>query len=72
MGIRFVMTTKAARQQAVEQALASAVLEGYTPTVGFFADARAVINGSITIEQARARSLERALNALEGKVRKHQ
>jgi hypothetical protein len=55
------MTTKAAKQQAVEQALASAALEGHTPTFAFLADAQAVINGTMTPEQARARSLERAL-----------
>jgi len=54
-------TTEAERRHAHEQALASAMIEGYEPTPEFLADCEAVIAGTMTREQARAASLARAL-----------
>ena len=45
---------------ALEQALASAAIEGHEPTADFLADAEAVARGAMTPEQARAASLARA------------
>jgi hypothetical protein len=54
-------TTKAERRLAHEQALASTRIEGHAPTPEFLADCAAVIEGTMTREQARAASLARAL-----------
>ena len=54
-------TTKAERRLAHDQALASTRIEGHTPTPEFLADCAAVIEGTMTHEQARAASLARAL-----------
>lgn len=49
------------RRQWHEQALASTRLEGHEPTPEFLADCEAVIEGTLSREEARARSLARAL-----------
>lgn len=54
-------TTKAQRRLAHEQALASTRIEGHQPSPEFLADCEAVIEGTMTHEQARAASLARAL-----------
>lgn len=54
-------STKAQRRLAHEQALASTRIEGHEPTPEFLADCEAVIEGSMTRDQARAASLARAL-----------
>jgi hypothetical protein len=54
-------TTKAERLLAHDQALASTRIEGHAPTPEFLADCAAVIEGTMTREQARAASLARAL-----------
>ncbi|MFX8242838.1 antitoxin VbhA family protein, partial [Acinetobacter baumannii] len=54
-------TTKAQRRQAHEQALASTRIEGHQPSPEFLADCEAVIEGTMTRDQARAASLARAL-----------
>ena len=53
----------AQRRLAHEQALASTRLEGHEPTPEFLADGEAVIAGTMTLAQARAASLARALAA---------
>lgn len=55
-----MITTKAARRLAHEQALASTRIEGHRPSAEFLADCEAVIEGSMSHEQARAASLARA------------
>lgn len=55
-------TTKAERRLAHDQALASTRLEGHQPSAEFLADCEAVIDGTMTRDQARAASLARALN----------
>ncbi|MBB3285024.1 antitoxin VbhA family protein [Mitsuaria sp. BK037] len=55
-----MITTKAARRLAHEQALASTRIEGHRPSAEFLADCEAVIEGSMSQEQARAASLARA------------
>lgn len=60
-GIAMTVTTKAQRRLAHEQALASTRIEGHQPTPEFLADCEAVIEGTMTREQARAASLARAL-----------
>jgi hypothetical protein len=52
---------KALRQLAHEQALASTRIEGHVPTSAFLADCAAVVDGTMTRDQARAASLARAL-----------
>ena len=54
-------STEAERRWAHMQALASTRLSGHEPTPEFLADCEAVINGTMTQEQARAASLARAL-----------
>jgi hypothetical protein len=60
-GLHVSVTTKAQRRVAHEQALASTRIEGHIPTAEFLADCEAVIEGTMTREQARAASLARAL-----------
>lgn len=60
-GIDMTITTKAQRRLAHEQALASTRIEGHQPTPEFLADCEAVIEGTMTRDQARAASLARAL-----------
>jgi len=55
------MTTKAERRLAHEQALASTRITGHLPSPEFLANGEAVIDGTMTNEEARVRSLERAL-----------
>ncbi len=55
------MTTKEERCWAHEQSLASARIEGYVPDPAFLADYEAVIERTMTTEQALAASLARAL-----------
>lgn len=56
-----IETTKAERLLAHDQALASTRISGHTPTPEFLADCAALIEGTMTPEQARAASLARAL-----------
>lgn len=56
-------TAKAERRWANDQALANASIEGHVPSPEFLEDCEAVIQGTMTNEEARARSLERALAA---------
>lgn len=60
-GIAMTITTKAQRRMAHEQALASTRIEGHQPSPEFLADCEAVIEGTMTRDQARAASLARAL-----------
>ena len=53
--------TEAERRLAHGQALASARIEGFVPSPEFKNDCEAVIAGTMTRDEARARSLERAL-----------
>ena len=55
------VSTEAERRFAHEQALANTRIEGHVPTPEFLADCEAVIAGTMTEDQARARSLARAL-----------
>ena len=52
---------KAMRQLAQEQALASTRIEGHVPTAAFLSDCAAVVEGTMTRDQARAASLARAM-----------
>lgn len=54
-------TTTAERRYAHEQALASTRIEGHQPSPEFLADCEAVVNGTMTRDEARAASLARAL-----------
>lgn len=49
------------RREAYRQAIASTRLEGHEPTPEFLADRKAVIQGTMTPDQARSRSLARAI-----------
>lgn len=53
--------SEAERRAAHEQALASTRISGHAPTPEFLSDVEAVINGTMTNEEARAASLARAL-----------
>ena len=53
----------AERRWAAEQALANASIEGHVPSQEFLEDCEAVIQGTMTTEDAGARSLARALAA---------
>lgn len=53
--------SEAERRLAHEQALASTRIEGHVPTAEFLTDSEAVVAGTMTEAQARARSLARAL-----------
>lgn len=55
------VSTEAERRFAHEQALANTRIEGHVPTPEFLADSEAVIAGTMTEDEARARSLARAL-----------
>ncbi len=55
------VTTEAERRLAHEQALANTRISGHVPTPEFLADCEAEIQGTMTLEQVHARSLERAL-----------
>lgn len=54
---------KAERRWLNEQALASARIEGHLPSQEYLSDCQAWIDGSMANEEARARSLARALTA---------
>lgn len=56
------MSTRNQRRVAADQALASTRLEGHVPTPEFVADCQAVVAGTLTTEQARARSLARVIH----------
>lgn len=58
------MKTEAERRIAADQALASGRIEGHVPSAEFLADSAAVVAGTMTLEEAGARSLARA-KALE-------
>jgi hypothetical protein len=60
-GTAMTKTSKAERRWAHEQALASTRISGHQPSAEFLADCEAVIEGTMTHEQARAASLARAL-----------
>lgn len=60
-GIAMTTTTKAQRRLVHEQALASTRIEGHQPSPEFLADCEAVVEGTMTRDQARAASLARAL-----------
>jgi hypothetical protein len=51
----------AERRWANRQALANASIEGFVPCPEFLGDCEAVIQGEMTEEESRARSLARAL-----------
>jgi hypothetical protein len=53
----------AERRWANRQAIANASIEGFVPSPEFLADCEAVVLGTINEEEARARSLARALAA---------
>ena len=55
------MSTATQRRYAVDQALASTRLEGHVPTPEFLIDCEAVVAGSMSGEEARARSLARVM-----------
>ena len=59
------MKTEAERRYAAAQALASTRIEGHVPTPEFLADWEAVIAGTLTGDEARARSLARVLKEQE-------
>ena len=65
--IGMTTTTKAQRRLAHEQALACTRIEGHQPSREFLADCDAVVEGTMTRDQARAASLARAL-ARDGAV----
>lgn len=54
------MTTNEERRWAHEQSLASACIEGYVPDPAFLADCEALIEQTMTPDQAVAASLARA------------
>ena len=54
------MTTKEERRWAHEQSLASACIEGYVPDPDFLADCEALIEQTMTPDQAVTASLARA------------
>lgn len=54
---------KAERRWAHDQSLASSRIEGHVPSEAYLADSEAVIEGTMTLEEAGARSLARALAA---------
>ncbi|MDR7380448.1 DNA-binding XRE family transcriptional regulator [Rhodoferax ferrireducens] len=60
-GIDMTIITKAQRRLSHEQALASTRIEGHRPTPEFLVDCEAVVEGTMTRDQARAASLARAL-----------
>ena len=52
--------TEAERRIAAEQALANTRIEGHVPTAEFLADFDALIQGTMTLDEVRERSTERA------------
>lgn len=54
------MTSKAERRYAMDQALASARIEGHQPTPEFLANVEMVVDGRMTYEQAVRASAVRA------------
>lgn len=49
------------RQRALELALAETRIEGHEPSPGFLGDVHQIAQGALSLEQARARALERAI-----------
>jgi len=47
-------------RQALDEGIASAMLEGYSPRPEFRQDCDAISDGALTFEQARCNALERA------------
>lgn len=58
-----VDVAKAERRWASKQALANASIEGHLPSKEYLADCQAWVDGTMTNEEAGARSLARALAA---------
>lgn len=58
------VAARAARRLAHEQALASTRIEGHQPSAAFLADWEAIIEGTMTHDEARLASLARALGRL--------
>jgi len=56
-----IIAEQALRKLAHDQALASTRIEGHVPTDAFLADCAAVVEGTMTRQQAREASLARAL-----------
>ena len=52
--------TEAERRIAAEQALANTRIEGHVPTAEFSADREAFVKGTLTLDEVRDRSTERA------------
>ena len=52
--------TEAERRIGVEQALANTRIEGHVPTAEFSADREAFVKGTLTLDEVRDRSTERA------------
>jgi hypothetical protein len=48
-------------RRALDEGIASAMLEGYSPRPEFRQDCDAISDGALTFEQARCNALERAL-----------
>ena len=61
------MTTKAERRYAIEQGLANTRIEGHKPTSDFLADCNAVVEGSLSIDQAIKASVVRATGGEVGR-----
>ncbi len=53
--------SKQERRWSMDQAIASSVISGHVPSTEFLADCDAFVDGRITNEELRARSLARAL-----------
>ena len=53
----------ARRKWAIDQANASSSIEGHVPTTEYLSDCDSVAAGNLTLEEARARSLSRAIKS---------
>lgn len=63
--------TEAERRIAVEQAVANTRIEGHLPTPEYLADFDAFIQGKMTLDEVRARSMARAQELDEASRNKH-
>jgi Antitoxin VbhA len=61
-------STKAERRYFNAQALSSTRIEGHVPSAEFIADCEAVVEGTMTSEQARTASISRALASVKDTV----
>lgn len=52
--------TEQARRRSLDQALASARIEGHAPSTAFLADCERFVSGKMTTDEIRATSLARA------------